>query len=56
MIYTGTERNLFTNREFVTIYVGSTLHEKTKFRKNVTFDWIVLAFHNVSCFNASSSR
>ena len=34
----GTERNIIlTNRKFVTIYVRSTLHEKTQFRKNVKF-------------------
>ena len=44
------------NRKFVTIYVRSTLMEKTKFCKNVKFDSVALAFHYGSCFNSSLSR
>ena len=44
------------NRNFLTIYVRSTLHEKTKFCKNVKIGSVALAFHYGSCFNASLPR
>ena len=52
----GTERNIFTNRKFLTIYVRSTLREITEFCKNVKYGSVALAFQYGSCFNASLSR
>ena len=43
----------FYDRKFVTIYVLSTLHDKTEFCMNVKFGSVALAFHYDSCFNAS---
>ena len=52
----GTERNIFTNKKFETIYVRSILYEKMEFYKNVKFGLVALASHYGSCFNASLSR
>ena len=49
----GTERNIFMNRKFVTIYGRSTLHEKTEFCKNIKFGSVALALHYSRCLNAS---
>ena len=52
----GTDRNIiFTNRKFVTIYVRSTLYQKTEFCKDVKFGSIALALHYGSYFNTSLS-
>ena len=44
----GTERNIFANRKFVTIYVR---REKGSLCNNFKFGLGKLAFHYVSCFN-----
>ena len=52
----GIERNIFTNKEFVTIYERSTLHEKTEFLQEHQIWLGCLSIPYVSCFNASLSR
>ena len=41
------------SKKFVTMYVQSTLHEKTEFCKKIKFGSAALAFHYVSGFNAN---
>ena len=49
------QRNIFTNRKFITIYVRSNYTGKRSFCKNVNFDSVPLALHGGSCFSASLS-